>query len=209
MQKELINSFTNQPIIIVFRLSDSELNCKDSINKTLINIQQLNKIGAKHIEIAWSNNLSWYNLMSEIKLSFPNVQLGAASINTKRALNSVIDLKLRYSMSPIFDIRLQKKAREKKQILIPGVFSPSEINQCINFGSRLVKIFPASVLGVDFIRQIQKPLGSQLFAIAAGGMKVNDMSEWMKAGYGSIAIGRKSIKDDVIDRDLINWFNKN
>jgi len=209
LQKELINSFAKQPIIIVFRLSDSELDSKDSINKILSDIQKLNEIGVKHIEVAWSSSLSWHNMISEIQSSFPNIQLGAASVNTKMALNTVIDLKLKYSMSPIFDINLQKKARKNKQILIPGAFSPSEVNQCINFGSRIVKIFPASKLGINFIRQIQKPLGSQLFTVAAGGMEVKDVSKWIEAGYGSIAIGRKLMRNNMIDKDLINWLNNN
>ena len=46
-------------------------------------LESLVKLGLKNIEISWSNNEKWLYFVSEIKLNFPQINLGSASIVNK------------------------------------------------------------------------------------------------------------------------------
>ena len=111
-------------------------------------------------------------------------------------------------MSPCWDPELQLKARDLGQLVIPGVFSPSEIQQAINFGHRAIKIFPASLLGISYLNQIKAAFRPIPFFIAAGGMKIRDINSWLSNGCGAIILGRELIKNCQIDPDLERWLKK-
>ena len=143
--------------------------------------------------------------MKELHTSFTNISLGAASITNKLSLAVVSELSLDYAMTPTWNPALQMEARNLNQLLIPGVFSPTEIQQAKLFGFRLIKLFPASSLGINYLNQLIEPIDALPFVIAAGGLTVSDLTPWLKAGYGAIALGRKLLKSIEVDPELQNW----
>ena len=67
----------------------------NSVEKELIEIQieKLIKKGFRNIEISWSDNENWFNYVSNIKLKFPDLNLGSASIiKNLKDLKEAIDL---------------------------------------------------------------------------------------------------------------------
>ena len=44
------------------------------------------KLGLKNVEIGWSINEKWLDFVSEIKLNFPRINLGSASIVNKQSI---------------------------------------------------------------------------------------------------------------------------
>ena len=207
-QKSLIASLRKQPLIIVIRIASSEID--EYHAQSLISIiGKLESNGIRHIEIAWSPHPRWILLVKEIKHTFANISLGVASISNKIGLNSITEIGFDYAMSPMWDPDLQRQARLHNQILIPGVFSPTEIQKAIVFGWRVVKIFPASNLGYNYINQLNGPISNMPFTIAAGGLKINDIDHWLKAGYGAVAIGRELFRNNEIDPLLAIWLKRN
>ena len=93
-------------------------------------------------------------------------------------------------------------------VVVPGVFSPSEIQQSVNFGYRVIKLFPASTLGIKYLNQVKSSIRPFPFIIAAGGMKVITINKWLKQGYNAIAIGRELTKSKVIDKNLKLWLKE-
>ena len=64
---------------------------------------------------------------------------------------------------------LVEQARGLGVLLVPGVFSPTEVHQAIRFGCRVVKLFPAANLEPGYWSRLQAPLGPLPFVIAAEG----------------------------------------
>ena len=135
----------------------------------------------------------------------PCLRFGAASITQQSALQQVAELGLSYAMSPLLHGALQQKAKQLGFLLVPGVMTPSEIRAASDLGCRLVKLFPASVLGRGFYRQIAAPMGSLPFVIAAGGLRASDLYSWLEAGYDAIALGRTVFEKDGVDPSLAAW----
>tara|TARA_Y100001968_G_C19431444_1_gene757281 strand:- start:55 stop:702 length:648 start_codon:yes stop_codon:yes gene_type:complete len=208
-ENALIESLKDQPILVVLRLKETNLEVLHDGTPLYPFISLLNKYGIKNIEIAWSSNNQWIETMGSLMSRFSNIFWGAASINTPEALNSVKELNLNYAMSPVFDIELQNKARSINQLLIPGVFSPTEMQYAKKYGCKIVKLFPASILGIQYLNQISTPLEMVPFTIAAGGLSTRDLEPWLKAGYGAVALGRNLIIKDEIDSHMKKWLSKN
>ena len=204
-EKELILSLKKQPLIVLLRINNWDLENGARKEEFLILIDQLINYGVRHLEIAWSQNSQWGEIIKHIRNSYKDIILGAASVTTEIALDEVIRLKLPYAMTPFLDKKLQKKSKQFSQVLIPGVFSPSEIQKAISYGCGIIKLFPASTLGINYIEQIRLPIGHIPFIIAAGGLKVIDIDAWLKAGYGAITLGRNIIKGKSLDPTLKIW----
>jgi len=207
-QEALIKSFKLQPLVVVLRISKDDLD-NLSIDHLVYLINKLNEFGIKHIELGWSSHKNWILFIKELKNQITETNLGAASITNSKALELITDLDFKYAMSPCWDKELQKQAQVIGKVLIPGVFSPSEINQALNFGCRIIKLFPASTLGLNYLQQIKPSLSTFPFIIAAGGLKVIDIDRWLKKGFNTIALGRDLIKGHEIDPFLKIWLTEN
>jgi 2-dehydro-3-deoxyphosphogluconate aldolase/(4S)-4-hydroxy-2-oxoglutarate aldolase len=78
--------------------------------------------------------------------------------------------------------------------LVPGVYSPTEVDRARQLGSAIVKLFPASSLGPGYWRRLREPLGEPLpFCIAAGGLQIDDVRPWLAAGVDAVALGSSLI----------------
>ena len=61
------------------------------------------KLGLKNIEISWSNNEKWLDFVSEIKLKYPTINLGSASIVNKGSIEDSLKIGLNFSMMKFWD----------------------------------------------------------------------------------------------------------
>ena len=210
-QNNLIKSLKVQPLIVVIRLENDFFDIPSKRDRLLLNINNLYNFGIKHIEIGWDSNPEWVNLVSEVKNNFQSLNVGAASINSTQSLHSILKLDLNYSMSPSFNQEIHIKAIEYNQLVIPGISNIENFKKAVNLGYKIIKIFPASKLGIEFLKKLQDLKEIDVFFIAAGGMKSSDLKEWLKNGYNALAIG-KELNNHLTDRDLKIWlknFKKN
>ena len=198
LENKLIDSLRDNPLIAIVRPKKDELNKMSYQEEILEYIEAINRLGIKNIEIEWSSVDEWQQLIISIKNNFPDISLGAASINHIEELDSIRKLNLTYAISPIWSYKLQAQAKELNQILIPGLFSPTEIYKSIDFGCRIIKLFPASILGKYYLKHLKDPIKNLPFVIAAGGLGVKDIRPWLEEGYGAIAIGKNLSKDSEL-----------
>ena len=77
------------------------------------------KLGLKNIEISWSKNVDWIDFVSEIKLKYPKINLGSASIINKQSIEDSLKIGLNFSMMKFWDKDLFNYAQSKNYLLIP------------------------------------------------------------------------------------------
>jgi len=210
-QESLIASFKEQPFIIVLRPNEKDFNFPFNQQPLYSIIHKLNQKGVKHIEIGWSKHPSWMNLIKDLRYNFNQLSIGVASVTSSIALDDIYNLDIDYAMSPFWDTELQISALELNQILIPGVFSPTEIQKAIGFGWRMIKLFPAYSLGEEYIKKLKPSMQSLPFVIAAGGLNLGNVRPWISHGYGAIVIGRSFLNNEKNDKnlsELIKIFSK-
>ncbi len=203
-QDKLINSLKLQPLIVVIRLDKDFFKVPYKRENLLLNIKNLSNYGVKHIEIGWDSNSEWINLISEIKNNFKLVNIGAASICSKDSLDSILSLDLNYSMCPFFNKDIHIKAIKYNQLLIPGISNIEDFQEAIKLGYKIMKIFPASKLGIEFVKKLKELKQNNICFIGAGGIKSRDLNKLLNAGYNALTIG-KELPNHMPDKDLEIW----
>ena len=84
-------------------------------------IEKLIKKGFRNIEICWTNNQNWLDYVSNLKLKFPKLNLGSASIRNKKSIDDSIKIGCNYSMMKGWDRELLNYSNSKNHLLIPGI----------------------------------------------------------------------------------------
>ncbi len=66
-------------------------------------LETLVKLGLKNIEISWSNNKYWLDFVSDIKIKYPRINLGSASLVNKQSIKDSLKIGLNFSMMKFWD----------------------------------------------------------------------------------------------------------
>ena len=96
--------------------------------------------------------------------------------------------------------------------MIPGCFTPSDINIAYQNGLTLVKIFPADALGKNYIKSVQ-PVFPGMNFMPTGGIhaETEDISEWLNGGAIAAGLGSSLIGKDNNEEELTlktkNYYN--
>jgi 2-dehydro-3-deoxyphosphogluconate aldolase/(4S)-4-hydroxy-2-oxoglutarate aldolase len=142
------------------------------------------------VEIAWTPAHGWIPQCRQLIAAFPDLRLGASSICSEAALEAVLQAGFSYGVSPILDGVLLATSAAAGFALVPGVMTPTEVNRARTLGCSMVKLFPATSVGIGHWRRLKDPLGAPLpFCIAAGGLQPSDVLPWLEAGVDAVALG--------------------
>ena len=175
----------------------------NSVEKELVEIQieKLIKKGFRNIEISWSDNENWFNYVSNIKLKFPKLNLGSASIINKKSIDESIRLGLNYSMMKVWDKDLINYSNSKNHLLIPGIKNIKDLKEAMDLNCKIIKIYPVK----DKNELINISQYKNIDFIAAGGLSISDLTLYKSLGYKAIVIGNKGFKNKAIDPKIYEW----
>jgi len=168
-------------------------------------LESLIKLRLKNIEISWSNNENWLDLVSEIKHKYPKINLGSASIVNKQSVEDSLKIGLNFSMMKFWDKDLFNYAKSKNYLLIPGIKNLKDLEEAINLNCNIIKIYPikSKDKSIDIINY------KNIDFIAAGGLSIDDVKDYKSIGYKSIVIGNKGIKNQKFDPKIYEWLKNN
>ena len=107
-----------------------------------LEIELLIKAGFINIEISWSNNENWLNYVLNLRLKFPKLNLGSASIINKKSIDDSIKIGCNYSMMKGWDRDLLNYSNSKNHLLIPGIKHLKDLKQAIDLNCKIIKIYP-------------------------------------------------------------------
>ena len=164
-------------------------------------LERLVILGLKNIEISWSNNSSWLDFVSDIKLNYPRINLGSASVVDKQSIEDSIKIGLNFSMMKFWNKDLFNYAKSKDYLLIPGIKNVKDLKEAINLNCKIIKIYPIkskdSSIDITSYKNID--------FIAAGGLSIKDVKTYKSLGYKAIVIGDKGIKNKIFDPKIFEW----
>ncbi len=172
----------------------------DNIKKRIIygEIEKVISLGLKNLEISWSNNKNWLDFVYKIKLNFPTINLGSASILNKKSIDDSLSIGLKYSMMKSWDKDLFNYAKAKKHLLIPGIKNLKDLKEAIKLNCKIIKIYPITRKDTSIDLSHYKNIDF----IAAGGLSVNDLKYYQSVGYKTIVIGDQAFKNNKLDPSI-------
>lgn len=130
------------------------------------------------------------------------LNIGAGTVCTKDDLKEALKAGAQFIVTPVINKKVIKSCVKKEIPIFPGAFTPTEIYNAWTLGASMVKIYPATSLGPEYIKDLKAPM-NQLKLLPTGGVSLENMSAFLKAGANGLGIGGQ-----LFDKKLIqekNW----
>jgi 2-dehydro-3-deoxyphosphogluconate aldolase / (4S)-4-hydroxy-2-oxoglutarate aldolase len=134
--------------------------------------------------------------------------LGAGTVLDQETARAVIGAGAAFVVSPVFRPEVIRACHECGAAAMPGCFSPTEILAAHECGADIVKVFPATALGPQFIKDVRAPL-PHLKLMPTGGVTVNNAGDWIRAGAAAVGLGSALIDAAAIDRGAFDVIERN
>jgi 2-dehydro-3-deoxyphosphogluconate aldolase/(4S)-4-hydroxy-2-oxoglutarate aldolase len=128
----------------------------------------------------------------------PGFLLGAGTVTDAATARAVIDAGASFVVSPVFRPEVIAACHERGVPAMPGCFSPTEILAAHDCGADIVKLFPATALGPQFIKDVRAPL-PQVKLMPTGGVTIDNAGDWIRAGAAAVGIGSALVDAKAID----------
>jgi 2-dehydro-3-deoxyphosphogluconate aldolase/(4S)-4-hydroxy-2-oxoglutarate aldolase len=139
------------------------------------------------------------DMIREIALALPDgFLIGAGTVTDGATARSVIDAGARFVVGPVFRPDVIRVCHEFDVPAVPGCFSPTEILAAHDCGADLIKVFPATMLGPQYIKDLRAPL-PQLKLMPTGGVTLENGGDWIRAGAVAIGLGSALVDSKAID----------
>ncbi|HEY5372011.1 MAG TPA: bifunctional 4-hydroxy-2-oxoglutarate aldolase/2-dehydro-3-deoxy-phosphogluconate aldolase [Hanamia sp.] len=146
----------------------------------------LHEGGIRLIEVTMNSDDALH-LIKKLSNEFKNKMLvGAGTVLTVMNARSAIDAGAKFLISPTVDLDVIKTANENAIVSIPGAYTPTEVFTAYKNGADIIKIFPAQP--PEYLKQLLAPL-NQVLLMPTGGIDVNNIRKYKKAGACSFGIG--------------------
>ena len=116
-----------------------------------------------------------------IKTHVPEVIAGVGTILTVGQVEEVAEAGAAFGVAPGLNPRVLAAAREAGLSFAPGILTPSDIEQAVEHGCKLLKFFPAEPSGgLAYLRAIAAPYAHLgLKFIPLGGLNAKNMASYL------------------------------
>ncbi len=176
-------------------------------------LQALYRAGVRVFEYTNRGPAALENFKHLIELknsTMPDLQLGIGTIKSVQDAESFIDAGADFLVAPIINPEVGRLAQKAGLLWVPGCMTPTEIDLAQQHGALMIKIFPANILGPEYIASIRELFPGQHF-IPTGGVDLTaeNIRAWFKAGVSAVGMGSKLISKSLIQEKDYTTLQKN
>ncbi|MYL69856.1 bifunctional 4-hydroxy-2-oxoglutarate aldolase/2-dehydro-3-deoxy-phosphogluconate aldolase [Halobacillus litoralis] len=123
--------------------------------------------------------------------------IGAGTVLDSQTAKHMIEAGADFIVAPTLNVETIQLSNRYGVPCIPGVFTPTEIQTALDAGAQMVKLFPAGILGPDYIKNVHGPL-PQASIMATGGIHLDNMMDYFKKGAEVVGIGSQLVKPEAL-----------
>ena len=153
--------------------------------------------GINFIEITMTmdegNPVEFIQFMSEKYRGNEKVVIGAGTVLDPETARAVILAGANYVVSPGLNVDTIKLCNRYRVPMLPGVMSPTEAITALESGCDIIKVVPGNVVGPGAISSFKGPLPQGDF-MPSGGVDVDNVDKWLKAGACAVGTGSSLTK---------------
>lgn len=188
-RREIVQKLEDSGIIAVIRLDGSDH--LDQIISALI------RGGVRALEITMTTP----NAVEIIRQMSHNLSedflIGAGTVLDPETAEDVINAGAQFVVSPIFKPAIIKTGHRYDKAVMAGAFSATEIFAAWEAGADIVKVFPATVVGPRYFKDIHGPL-PYIKLTPTGGVTVENAAEFIRCGAVCLGVGSALLDKQMI-----------
>lgn len=127
--------------------------------------------------------------------------IGAGSVLTVDQAQACMDAGSEFIVMPVTKPDVIAACVVRGIPVMPGAYTPTEIQTAWELGASVVKVFPARGLGVRYLKDILEPL-PHLQLMPTGGIDLTNIREFVSVGVFGVGVGSSLMNKTIIaDRD--------
>jgi len=144
-------------------------------------------------------------VIKKLKKERPQLFLGAGTILSVENLVQAKEAGAAFGVAPGLNPQIVKKAVDIGFPFFPGVMTPSEIDQGLSYGIKVLKFFPSEASGgTSMLKAVSAPFGHLgVRFIPTGGINSKNLEDYLKMPQVIACGGTWIAKKDVISAG--NW----
>lgn len=183
--------FEKVPIVAIIRGKSSEV---------------IHRIAEAYLETGFTtlevtlNTVGAPSIIASLRKSFPTLNIGAGTICNMQDLETALTAGAQFIVTPIVNEDVIVGSKERDIPIFPGAYTPTEIYKAWSLGASAVKVFPATLLGPQFISDVLAPLNG-IRLIPTAGVDLGNIRSFFKAGAYGVGMGDTLLDDGLIVRN--------
>ncbi len=154
--------------------------------------------GVKAIEVTMTTPGALNVISQAIAKYGDDILFGAGTVLDPESARAAILAGAQFVVAPSLNLKTIELCHRYAIPVIPGAYTPTEILTAWEAGADLVKVFPASIGGPEYIRALKAPL-PQIRLMPVGGVDLGTIAAFIRAGADVVAVGSALIDQKLLD----------
>lgn len=138
--------------------------------------------------------------VATIAKEVPEMIIGSGTVLDAETARLALLAGAQFLVTPVLSKEPITLATRYDTLIIPGVFTPTELYRAAEWGALAVKLFPANAVGPEYIRNVRGPL-PHIPIVATGGIGMEDVAAYIRAGANALGLGSAIVEYDAITRE--------
>lgn len=179
------------PVIAILRdVSDDDI--EDYLNSLYTG-------GLRAFEISFSSGNAPAQISRARDYMPADAYIGAGTILTAKDARTAEDAGADFLLSPSTNPEVLSYCAEHEIKFLPGVFSPTDVSVCLEYGFHTLKLFPASSYLPRYIEALHGPFPHTDY-VAVGGVSAANAAEYLKSGFVGVGIGSSLVDPETFQQ---------
>jgi len=128
-------------------------------------------------------------------------EVGIGTVLTRADAERVIRAGVDYVVTPHVVPEVVATVRDAGLPVVPGALTPTEVRAAWDLGASAVKVFPAALVGAEYVAHLRGPF-PDIPLIPSGGVSVAAACAWVQAGAPAVSMGSPLRGDALAGGDL-------
>ena len=166
--------------------------------KVLKTVNALKQGGINIIEITFTMK-DPIKVISELS-SQKDILLGAGTVLGLKQAEEAVQNGAKFIVSPCIVKDVLKFCLNNNILCMPGIFTPTEAFNAISAGAKILKLFPGSAVGPEYIKALKGPF-PDIEIVPTGGVSLSNVKDWFKAGAVAVGMGSNLIPKEAVEKE--------
>lgn len=143
--------------------------------------------GIKNIEVTFTTPNS-LQVLQKLVNDERNALIGVGTVLDSETARLAIMNGSAFVVSPNFSKEISETCNLYSIPYMPGCFSITEMVSALRAGADVIKVFPGSIAGPGYIRDVKGPLPN-INLMPTGGVNLDNVSRWLANGSFAVGVG--------------------
>ncbi|MEL6255568.1 MAG: bifunctional 4-hydroxy-2-oxoglutarate aldolase/2-dehydro-3-deoxy-phosphogluconate aldolase [Bacteroidota bacterium] len=186
---EILDKIFTHKLMAILRILESQ--------KVQPAAKAIMEAGIEVLEITLNSTNALEHIKQLRKTSPIHVLIGAGTVISSKDAANAAESGAQFIVTPIFKSEIIKTAHSYGIPVFMGAMTPTEILSAWEAGADVIKVFPASAMGIGYFKAVKGPL-DKIPLMPTGGVNIENAEEWLSLGAVALGLGSSLVhKEDL------------